>query len=86
MAGYGISIFFIQAITIHILMKKNHLRKNVSRGAAQVALRFGAAFSPDCDPGDPELSPTSGSLHSLLLPQPVSLPLTLSVAVSLMNK
>ena len=55
-------------------------------GAAPVAQRFGAACSPGCDPGDPESSPMSGSLHGacLLLPLPVSL--LLCVCVSLMNK
>ena len=38
------------------------------------------AFGPGRDPGDPGLSPTSGShARSLLLPLPVSLPLSLSL-------
>ena len=45
-----------------------------------------SAFGPECDPGDPGLSPTLGSLREacLLLPLPVSLPLC--VCVFLMNK
>ena len=31
--------------------------------AAPVAWRFSATFSLGCDPGDPGLSPTAGSLH-----------------------
>ena len=56
------------------------------KGAAQVAQRFRAAFSLGRDPGDPGSSPMSGSLHAwnLLLPLPVSLPLSLSLF--LMNK
>ena len=37
--------------------------KIVNDGAAQVAQQFSTAFSPGCDPGDPGLSPTSGSLR-----------------------
>ena len=43
---------------------------------------FGAAFSPGCDPGDLGLSPTIGlPAWSLLLPMPVSLPLSLCVSL-----
>ena len=47
--------------------------------AALVVQRFSAACSPGRDPGDPGSSPTSGSLSvwCLLLPLPVSLPLSL---------
>ena len=37
--------------------------KLIKIGAAWVAQRFSAAFSPGCDPGDPGSSPTSGSLR-----------------------
>ena len=36
---------------------------NILMGAARVAQRFSAAFSPRCDPGDQGSSPMSGSLH-----------------------
>ena len=48
--------------------------------AAQVAQRFSATFSPECDPGDPGSSPTSGSL------QGACLSLSLCLFVSLMNE
>ena len=56
-------------------------------GAARVAQRFSADFSPGCDPGDPRQGIESHVrllAWSLLLPLPVSLPL--SLCVSLMNK
>ena len=74
----------------HTLFKKK--KKKKSR-AAQVAQRVSAAFSPGRDPEDPGSSPTSRPrieshvglpAWSLLLPLPVSLPLSFSV--SLMNK
>ena len=55
-------------------------------GAAQVAQRFSATCSPGCDPGDPGWSPTSGSLHGACFSLPVSLCLSLSLSVFLMNK
>ncbi len=39
----------------------DYLKKSL--GAARVAQRFSAAFSPGPDPGDQGSSPTSGSLH-----------------------
>ena len=51
-------------------------------GAALVAQRFSAAFSPGRDPGDLGSSPMSGSLHEACfsLSLPVSLPLSLWVS------
>ena len=54
------------------------------RGAAQVAQRFSAAFSPGRDPGDRGLSPTSGSLHGACFS--LCLCLRLSLSLSLMSK
>ena len=44
-------------------------------GAAWVAQRFSAAFSPGYDPGDLGSSPTSGSLHGACLSPRLSLSL-----------
>ena len=49
---------------------KNHhpedtVTSKTSEGAARVAQRFSAAFSPGCGPGDLGSSPTSGSLHGM---------------------
>ena len=56
-------------------------------GAAPVAQRFGAAFIPGCDPGDPGVESHVGLLAwSLLLPLPVSLPCSLSLYLSWINK
>ena len=53
--------------------------------AARVAQRFSTTFSPGCGPGDPGLSPTSGSLHGMEPPSP-SACVCASLCVSLMNK
>ena len=45
-----------------LTQKKNHLMKKEVR-VAQVVQRFSATFGLGCDPGDPRLSPVSGSLH-----------------------
>ena len=69
--------------------KKNSLRIYKHR-AALVAQQFTAACSLGHDPGDPESSPTSGSLHgawfSLLLCLWLSLSLSLSVCLLWINK
>ena len=58
---------------------------NLGAGAARVAQQFSAAFSLECDPGDPGSGPTLGSLQeACFYLLPTSLPLPLSV--SLMNK
>ena len=54
--------------------------KAMQRSGSRVAQRFSAAYGPGSDPGDPESSPTSGSLHGACLC------LCLSLSVSLMNK
>ena len=48
--------------------------------AAPMAQWFSAACSPECDPGDPGLSPTSGSLHGACFS--LCLRLCLSLCVS----
>ena len=49
-------------------MKTSMHVKTRARGAAPVAQRCSAAFSPECDPGDPGLSLTSGFLHGRASP------------------
>ena len=60
---------------------KSFMHKTVS-WAAWVTQRFSATFGLECDPGVPESSPTSGSLHgaclSLCLCPCLSFPLCLS--------
>ena len=51
-----------------------------------VAQRFSAAFGPGCDPGDPGLSPTSGSLHGACFSLCLCLCPPPSLSISLMNK
>ena len=51
----------------------------MASGAAQVAQWFSTAFYPGLDPGDLGWSAMSGSL---LLPLPVSLPLSLNLCLS----
>ena len=58
-----------------ILAKTHTDLKSQLQGQPWVAWWFSAAFGPGPNPGDPGLSPTSGFL---LLPLPVSLPLSLS--------
>ena len=58
--------------------------KTGAKWAARGAQRVSGAFSPGRDPGVPGSSPHRVPAGSLLLPLPVSLPLSLSV--SLMNK
>ena len=66
-----------------------HIDKSFKQaeGAARVAQRFSATFSPEGDLGDPGLSPTSGCLcgacFSLCLC--LCLSLSLSLSVSLMS-
>ena len=63
------------------------LFKKIKNRAAWVAPRFSAAFSPRRGPGDLGSSPMSGLMHGAwLLPLPVSLPLSLSLCFSLINK
>ena len=49
-------------------------------GAALVVQWFSAACSRGCDPGDPGLSPMSGSLHGACVSAPLSLSLSLCVS------
>ena len=54
--------------------------KKKKKRAAQVAQRFSAAFSPGCDPGLEIESHVGLPAWSLLLPLPVSLPLSLCLS------
>ena len=54
----------------------------IKREAARVAQRFSTAFSPRCDPGDPESSPTLVSLHGACFFLCLCLYLSLSLCVS----
>ena len=54
--------------------------------AAQVAQWFGASFSPEPDPGDLGLGPTSGSLHGACFSLCLGLCLSLSLSLSWINK
>ena len=54
--------------------------KKCNHWAAWMAQRFSATFSPGCDPGDGIESHLGLPAWSLLLPLPVSLPLSFSVS------
>ena len=71
-----------QIAKFHLLPKYYHGHSDSEKecqGQPQWLSGLAPAFGPGCDPGDPGSSPTSGSnTWSLLLPLPVSLPLSLS--------
>ena len=54
--------------------------------AAWGTQRFSATFGPECDPGDPGSSPTSGSLHGACFSLCLCLCLSLPLSMYLMNK
>ena len=54
--------------------------------AAWVAQGFSAVFNPGRDPGDPGLSPMSGSLHGACISLCLCLCPSLSLPASLVNK
>ena len=64
-----------------VLMLKNLNIRNKEYGATQVAQQFNATFSSGCDPRDPGLSPTLGSLHGACFSLCLCLCLSLSLSV-----
>ena len=67
------------ADSIHHPRADNRLQVPLNKlETGQAAKRFSAAFSPGCDPGDPESSPTSGSLHGACFSLSLRLCLSLS--------